>query len=189
MAGTRISRFPSLAGLLGGAASIAAAAPAGGADDDNTKTLDVGALEAAMAKDVDDATAAATLAATTAANTRWNAVITSDAGKRNPAAAARLLNTTPQSSDDVIATLDDLSPATGGTGARGNAGVDKTKLQGASEQGGNRDAAPDTGGAGSNRNADGTLAAKEHRQKTAEARNARTIAAAGGTQNVRGGGA
>jgi len=199
-----MSRFPVLGALLGGAAMGAASPPVSAAEGETGATLDVGKLEAAMAEEADNAAAKATAAA----NTRWHTVMTSDAGKRSPAAAARMLNTTTMAAADVVATLDDLSPAPAAAAPNaadaaaddaaaqplgkpvkqpGNAaGTDRSRLQGQSQQGGDRGAAPDTGG-GSLANSDGSSTAKTHRQKIADQRNAQTVKAAGGEANVRGG--
>lgn len=199
-----MTRFPKLGALLGGAAMGAASPPVSAADDETGATLDVGKLEAVMAAEADDAAAKATAAA----NTRWHTVMTSDAGKRSPAAGARMLHTTNMAAADVIATLDDLSPAPAAAAPNaadaaaddaatqplgrqvkqpGNAaGTDRSRLQSQSQQGGDRGASPDTGG-GSMANSDGSNTAKEHRKKIAEQRNAQTVKAAGGEANVRGG--
>lgn len=186
------SRFPALAALLSGAAAAAAPASVSAEDGGDDNTLDLGQVEAAMATEVDKAAAKAT----SDANTRWNAVMTSDAGVKNPKAAARMLSTSAMAADDIIATLDDLAPAAAAPGNAGNpggsAGASRERLRGASDtsaRGGDREAAPDTGGSGGAqgraRDENGTLSAREHRQKTAEARNAQTTRSAGGAANVK----
>lgn len=145
----RESRFASVRRLLSGTAHAAPAEDedAGAASPEPTKTagspgLTVEQLDAAVAAETKTASAEATKQA----NARWNAVMTSDAGIANPKAAARLLNTTSMSADDVQATLADLTPAPAapaGQQQRQQNATDRAALAN------DADARPDTGGAAS----------------------------------------
>jgi len=196
---SRYSRFPQLAALLSGGAS-ASAISASQQQNDDDQTLDVGALENAMAVEVDKATTAATKAA----NERWSAVVTSKEGLANVKAAARMLNTSTMSAEDIIGTLGDLEAdkdAASGDQRRGSAGTDRNRLAGSGNRqqqsrqrddddaGERDDANPDTRGANAGRGGErnGASSSREHRKRTAEARNGQTTRAAGGEANVRGG--
>jgi len=195
-----LSRFPTLAALLSGGASASAISAAQEQNDDGTNTLNVGQLEQAMAAEADKAAATATKNA----NDRWNAVMSSKEGVANVKAASRMLNTSSMAADDIIATLADLAPgkdAAGGDQNRGSAGTDRNRLAGSGNRqqqsrqrddddaGERDDANPDTRGANAGRGGErnGASSSREHRKRTADARNGQTTRAAGGEANVRGG--
>jgi hypothetical protein len=136
------------------------------------------AVEAAVAAEVD----AATNAATAAANTRWNTVMTADAGIANPKAAARLLSSTPMSADDIVATLGDLGQPAAAAPRGNREATTENRERLATEPATN----PRTGGNGGDpataRGEGGSASATnlaEHREKRSKERNAAALTKGG----------
>lgn len=172
--------FRTLSALLSGGALVSPPEDDAPAASEGGKPAPTAAqIEAAVAADVAASNKEAAASATTAANVRWNTVMTSDAGKANPAAGARLLmagggNMT---ADEVIATLGDVAP----TAPAAPSQQDNDRQQLANDT----STRPDTGAAGTGRGAraegDDGSALKEHRKQRAEQRN-RHAARNGGKQ-------
>ncbi len=145
-------RFASVRSLFSGTALTA---PPEDHDDDDTpganaggKPVVAGPTEAQVAAVV----ATERDAATAAANTRWHTVMTSEAGQASPKAAARLLNTTTMSAEDVAATLGDLQgdkpgAAAAATTAAAAAARTDAREQARADLAADPAAAVDTGGA------------------------------------------
>lgn len=191
------SRFASVRRLFGG---TALSSPA---EDDEHEDAGAGAdttagkggpaagpSEAQVAAVVASERAAAANEATKAANDRWNAVMSSDAGKANPKAAARLLNTTTMSADDVNATLDDLGGAAATTERGQQQQQDNRRTTDRDALANDADARPDTGAAGgspSQRRGEGDdkiASTRTRREQRAQQRNKPAEAAGGRKANA-----
>jgi hypothetical protein len=111
-----------------------------------------GPTEAQLNALVADERAAASKDATAAANARWNAAMTSDAGRARPKAAAHLLNTTSMSADEVQATIaafDDDKPQGSDAAAASQTAAQNQREQDRAALAGDADTRVDTGGAAS----------------------------------------
>lgn len=181
------SRFPALRTLISGTASAGAiVAPQA---DDNAGTPPAPAAPAVDAAAVDTAVQAEIDAAVTAANTRWNTVMTSDAGIANPKAAARALHGSNMSAEDIIAMLGDMAPAPAATGAApavvpdANAAGNQSMQDRLRE---NADLKTDTGGANAGATGAGKSASERRKERIA-ANNANTQKLAGKNVRLKGG--
>lgn len=172
---SRPTRFAALTQLLIGASSAAITAPPAepSADDGAAPaaTVDAAKFEAAVQAEIDKEVSAA--------NTRWNAVITSDAGVANPKAAARMCNTSTMSAEDIIATLGDIAPAAAAPAApapAGNAAM-RNRLQSADGT------APITGG-GDDAGDDAELEGARARRKAAQDKRNKSVMNQPGARKV-----
>ena len=176
------SRFASVRALLSGAAF--SSPPEDHEDDDDAgaqgkdgKGPTAEAIDAVVAAEVDKAR--------TAEATRWNTVMTSDAGAANPKAAARMLNTSTMAADDIVATLGDFgTPAAKeddeATTARA-ARLERDRLALANDEEADPKTGAAGGGPGARRGEADRTAARETRKQLTARRN-KAAAAKGGRQ-------